>query len=156
MPGTEERAVVVGSLVSRNRFDTVQGEVVSNLSVGQLSPFSSHGPARYGAQKPDITAPGQFVTAALAEGSVLATDPRYVPRRSPIAPGPYVTIQGTSMAAPFVTGIVALLLEREPTLNPEEVQQRLRITARRDAGTGPVWNAGFGYGRLDVEALLDY
>jgi subtilisin family serine protease len=156
MPGTEERAIVVGSLVSRNRFDTVQGEVVSNLSVGQLSPFSSHGPARYGAQKPDITAPGQFVTAALAEGSVLATDPRYVPRRSPIVPGPYVTIQGTSMAAPFVTGVVALLLEREPTLNPEEVQQRLRITARRDAGTGRVWNAGFGYGRLDVEALLDY
>ncbi len=156
MPGTEERAIAVGSFVSRNRFDTVQGEVVSTLRVGQLSPFSSHGPTRLGAQKPDITAPGQFVTAALAEGSVLATDPRFVPRRSPIEPGPYVTIQGTSMATPFVAGVVALLLQREPTLNPEEIQQRLRITARRDTETGPVWNPGFGYGRIDVEALLAY
>lgn len=156
MPGTEERAIVVGSCVSRNRFDTVDGEVVTDLGVGGLSTFSSHGPARYGVQKPDITAPGQYITAALAEGSTMATDPRFTPRRSPVQPGPYITIQGTSMATPFVAGVIALLLQREPDLTPEEIQQRLRITAQRDALTGPVWNAGFGYGKLDVAALLDY
>ncbi len=156
MPGTEERAVVVGSCVSRNRFATVGGEVVSDLRVGQLSPFSSHGPGRYGAQKPDIAAPGQFITAALAAGSEFDTNPRYAARRSPVGPGAYITIQGTSMATPFVAGVVALLLEREPLLTPEEIHQRLRITAGRDAETGTVWNSGFGFGRLDVEALLDY
>jgi subtilisin family serine protease len=156
MPGTEERAVVVGSCVSRNRFHTVDREIVTDLPVGGLSTFSSRGPARYGVQKPDIVAPGQFITAALAEGSTMATDPRYTPRRSPVQPGPYITIQGTSMATPFVTGVIALLLEREPGLTPEEIQQRLRITAQRDAATGPVWSPGFGFGKLDVAALLDY
>jgi subtilisin family serine protease len=154
MPATEERAIVVGSFVSRSSFPTLAGPMVANgLNVGQLSPFSAHGPTRYGALKPDIVAPGQYVTAALAAGSRMATDPGYVPRHSPA--GPYVTIQGTSMAAPFVCGLIALLLEREPDLTPEEVQQRLRVTARRDDDTQQVWNPGFGFGKLDVEAMLE-
>lgn len=153
MPGTEERAIVVASVVSRNRAATVDGELFTeDLAVGGLSPFSSHGPTRLGIQKPDVAAPGQYVTAALSEGSEMATDARYRPRHSP-TPG-YITIQGTSMATPFVAGTIALLLEREPTLTPEDVQQRLRITSRRDRQTGPVWSPGFGWGKLDAEALL--
>jgi subtilisin family serine protease len=155
MPGTEERAIVVGSSVSRNRAPTVQGELVTeDLVVGGLSPFSSHGPTRCGSHKPDVAAPGQYVTAALAAGSEMATDPRYRPRHSP-TPG-YITIQGTSMATPFVAGVIALMLEREPRLTPEEVQQRLRVTSRRDRQTGAVWGPGFGWGKLDVDTLLGY
>lgn len=155
MPGTEERAIVVGSFVSRNRAPTVDGELFTeDLVVGGLSPFSSHGPTRSGIQKPDVAAPGQYVTAALSAGSDMATGAQYRPRHSP-TPG-YITIQGTSMATPFVAGVVALLLEREPTLTPEEVQQRLRVTSRRDRRTGSVWGPGFGWGKLDVQALLDY
>jgi subtilisin family serine protease len=155
MPGTEERAIVVGSLVSRTSFPVAGGTLTAQaLSVGQLSSFSSRGPTRYGALKPDVAAPGQYVTAALASNSVLETDPAYVGRHHPSHR--YITIQGTSMATPFVAGLVALLLEREPTLNPEQVQQRLRTTARRDADTGATWNDGFGFGKLDAEALLDY
>lgn len=156
MPGTEERAIVVGSFVSRTTFPTVTGDSppAAGLQLGQLSPFSSHGPTRYGALKPDVAAPGQYVTAALASDSRFASDPAYTPRHSPS--GPYITIQGTSMATPFVAGLVALLLEREPNLNPEEIQQRLRVTARRDADTGRVWSPGFGFGKLDAEALLAF
>jgi hypothetical protein len=60
------------------------------------------------------------------------------------------------MAAPFVAGIIALMLQREPMLTPEEVRHRLRVTARRDAVTGPVWNVRFGVGKLDAAALLRY
>jgi subtilisin family serine protease len=155
MPGTEERAVVVGSFVSRNRVPTVEGDLFTeDLALGGLSPFSSHGPTRTGYQKPDVVAPGQYVTAALAAGSEMATQARYRPRHSP-TPG-YLSIQGTSMATPFVAGMIALLLEREPTLTPEGVQQRLRVTSRSDAQTGAVWNTGFGFGKLDAGALLDY
>jgi subtilisin family serine protease len=155
MPGTEERAIVVASAVSRNRAPTVDGELVTeDLTLGGLSPFSSHGPTRIGIQKPDVAAPGQYVTAALAGGSEMATAARFRPRHSP-TPG-YITIQGTSMATPFVAGVIALLLEREPTLTPEEVQQRLRVTSRRDRQTGPVWNPSSGWGKLDARALLDY
>jgi subtilisin family serine protease len=156
MPGTEERAIVVGSFVSRTSFVTAAGNSApaQGLQLGQLSPFSSHGPGRYGALKPDVAAPGQYVTAALASNSKFATDPAYTPRHSP--DGKYITIQGTSMATPFVAGVVALLLGREPRLNPEEIQQRLRVTARRDADTGRIWSTGFGFGKLDAEALLAF
>ena len=60
------------------------------------------------------------------------------------------------MATPFVAGVIALMLEREPDLNPEVIQQRLRITAARDAQTGRVWDDGFGFGKIDVNALLNY
>jgi len=128
--------------------------VADGLRVGQLSNFSSHGPTRIGKQKPDIAAPGQYITAALAENSTMSTNPRHTPRHHPT--DGYITIQGTSMATPFVAGVIALMLEREPRLTPEEIQQRLRITATRDTETGRVWDTGFGYGKINVQALLDY
>jgi subtilisin family serine protease len=155
MPGTEERAIVVGSIVTRNVFEGPAGPAaLPGLVVGRLSGFSSHGPTRTGAMKPDIAAPGQVITAALAAGSELATLPQFAARRHPS--GQYVTIQGTSMATPFVAGVIALLLEGNSRLTPEEIQQRLRVTARRDTDTGRVWNPGFGFGKLDVATLLDY
>jgi subtilisin family serine protease len=155
MPGTEERAIVVGSFVSKNQFKTKHGMLIADaLREGQLSPFSSRGPTRIGKQKPDIAAPGQYITAALAQNSLYATGSSYTPRHHP-ADG-YITIQGTSMATPFIAGVIAVMLEREPGLTPEDIQQKLRITARRDADTGRVWDPGFGYGKIDAEALLDY
>ena len=52
--------------------------------------------------------------------------------------------------------MIALMLEREPKLNPAEIRQRLRATSSRDTTTGPVWNADFGVGRINVAELLDY
>jgi subtilisin family serine protease len=153
MPATEERAIAVASFVSRASI-TSPGTAAPGLAVGDLSPFSSHGPTRLGGQRPDIAAPGQFITAALASNSVFETSPTLIPRHDPS--GRYITIQGTSMATPFVVSVIALMLEREPDLDPDEIRQRLRITAQRDALTGPVWNPGFGFGRIDVQALLDY
>jgi subtilisin family serine protease len=155
MPGTEERSITVGSFVSRISFPVKGGEMrFPGLSVGQLSPFSSRGPSRYGALKPDIAAPGQYITAALSSGSLMATDDRYTPRHCP--DGPYITIQGTSMATPFMAGVIALMLQRESKLTPEDIQQRLRVTAQRDTDTGRVWGSGFGFGKIDVPALLRF
>jgi subtilisin family serine protease len=153
MPATEEQAISVASFVSRANVQLGTASV-SGLSVGGLSPFSSRGPTRSGNQKPDISAPGQFITAPLAANSEMATNPRYADRHD--ATGKYITIQGTSMATPFVVGVIALMLEREPTLNPAEIRQRFRATSSRDIVTGPVWNHDFGVGRINVAALLDY
>ena len=151
IPATEERAISVGSWICRDSYEGPEGLVKAELQVGGLSPFSSEGPTRHGVQKPDIAAPGHFITAALSAGSAAAAmKSRQVPEL------PYITLQGTSMATPFVAGVIALMLEREPRLTPEEIQQRLRATARRDRETGRVWGAGFGYGKIDVEALLSY
>ncbi|MEM7405374.1 MAG: S8 family serine peptidase [Pseudomonadota bacterium] len=153
MPGTAGRAITVGSFVSKRTFATKSATLTADgLTVGQRSPFSSIGPDRYGRHKPDIAAPGQFITAALSSNSKMATDERYTPRHHPT--DGYITIQGTSMAAPYVTGLIALLLENEPDLNPEEIQRRLVASAVRNEQTGGAWNAEFGYGRVDAAAFL--
>lgn len=154
IPATEERAIAVASWISRAAYHGQDGPVApEGLFEGRLSPFSSHGPTRHGLQKPDIAAPGQYITAALAAGSAKAAAGKSA-THSP--DGLYVSLAGTSMATPLVAGIVALLLEREPKLTPEAIQQRLRATARRDADTGRVWGPGFGWGKIDALALLDY
>lgn len=153
MPATEERAISVASFVSRTGI-LPGGGAVAGLTAGGISPFSSNGPTRNGVQRPDIAAPGQHIVAALAAGSSLATGANFATRRLP--GNQYISIQGTSMATPFVTGTIALMLQQEPDLAPEDIQLRLRATARRDGDTGAVWNPAFGYGKIDVEALLNY
>jgi hypothetical protein len=54
------------------------------------------------------------------------------------------------MAAPHVTGAVALLLGKAPTLTAAQVKSYLTATADVDAFTGSTWNATWGYGKLDI------
>jgi hypothetical protein len=67
------------------------------------------------------------------------------------------------MAAPHVTGAVAVLFGSQPTLTPEEVKQALQATATQDAFTGRVYGAlgpdpspqhWWGYGKLNVRNAL--
>lgn len=97
-----------------------------------LAPFSSRGAT---AAKPDLVAPGVTVMAAAAgttEG--------------------YVAMSGTSMAAAYVAGVVALGLERVPEATPAQVALALRGSAadRGPAGPDPDWGAGI----LDVRGFL--
>lgn len=153
MPGTEERAIVVGALTSRESI-LPDGSSLPGLRQGNLAPFSSHGPTRMGVQRPDVVAPGQWIVAAMAANSSASESDDFEDRRLP--GGKYISFQGTSMSTPFVTGVIALMLQREPHLTPEEIRLRLRASAIRDTDTGGVWNSGFGYGKVDVQALLNY
>ncbi|HEX2092516.1 MAG TPA: S8 family serine peptidase [Longimicrobiaceae bacterium] len=69
--------------------------------------------------EPTVTAPGTSILSVRASVGVLGggTDPFYA------------TMSGTSMAAPHVAGIVALMLEANPLLTPSEVKQILKETA---------------------------
>jgi hypothetical protein len=49
---------------------------------------------------------------------------------------------------------VALMLEREPTLDAAQVKRILQATAKADAHTGPVPNPAWGHGKLDAHAAL--
>ncbi|MCC9738238.1 S8 family serine peptidase [Streptomyces sp. MNU89] len=91
-PGSAEAALTVGAVDREDR----------------LAGFSSVGPRTGdGGLKPDLTAPGVSIGAALAEGSVLAGE------AGPVADG-YGSLSGTSMAAPHAAGAAALLAERHP------------------------------------------
>lgn len=56
----------------------------------------------------------------------------------------YATPNGTSFAAPLVTGLVALMLERNPGMSPAEVKQRLIETADPPPVSPPDSRLGFG------------
>lgn len=109
----------------------------------QLASSSSRGtPDNTTAVGPDITAPGTRITAARAITGATSTT---VPEPS----NPYyATISGTSMAAPHVVGVIALMLEANPSLSFEQVHSIITGTATPMPGYA-AHEVGAGY----VDAL---
>jgi serine protease AprX len=131
---------------------------------GRLADFSSRGMKdRKGSvmiegtmytweDRPTFTAPGVDIvsTRVIAPVSSLAPtddvnlEPAYIPY--------YTTMSGTSMAAPHAAGIVALMLDANPALSPDEVKQILQETATNIPG-GEAWETGAGY--VNAYATVD-
>lgn len=82
----------------------------------------------------DLVAPGVGITTTAAGGG-------------------YAKATGTSAAAPFVSGAVALLLGQEPELTNADLVRRLRATARDLGRPGP--DDRYGAGLLDIAAALE-
>ena len=59
-------------------------------------------------------------------------------------------VPGTSMAAPHVAGIVALILQANPKLTAAQVKTILETTATVDQNTGAVPNNRYGYGKVNA------
>jgi MYXO-CTERM domain-containing protein len=114
-------------------------------ALGDLTTYSSHGPLRDGRDKPEIAAPAELVTSALADG--------YDPFGAEISnDGLWQTISGgTSAASPHVAGAIALLLEVEPDADLARIHEALARGAGVDARTGAVPNNGWGWGKLQIE-----
>ena len=121
-PGTDPFVITVGAIDDSGTAATDDDAIAS---------WSSQGPTPVdGLAKPDLAAPGRKVVSLRSPGSTLdreLTD-RLVAGLDPLQPA-YFRLSGTSMAAPIVTGVVALMLERSPTLTPAQVKDRLKSTA---------------------------
>ncbi len=149
MPGTVTGGICVASYATKNSWTAGNGQNVNlPITVGEISSFSSNGPRRDGAQKPDIAAPGEWIFSAFAAGSSAQA-------AQVDADGEHYAQQGTSMACPHVAGAIALMLQRNPALTPAQVKQILQDTARHDGFTGQGWNREFGFGKLDVQAAVN-
>jgi serine protease AprX len=97
-----------------------------NLSDDRLASFSSAGPTYEGFIKPEIISPGGHMVASMSSQSYLANiDPGSM---APTAE--MFTMSGTSMAAAVTTGVVALMLQSDPALAPNDVKCRLLASAR--------------------------
>jgi serine protease AprX len=118
----------------------------TNLSDDALAWFSSFGAIGSGLSKPDLVAPGRHIVGPLANsGAALAKEyPAKVVNHN------YVQLSGTSASAPVVAGAVALLLEANPNLTPDQVKWLLTSTARGLSGPGT------GAGTLDIAAAANY
>jgi serine protease len=91
----------------------------------------------------DVAAPGGDSGAAILSTLNAGTK----------APGAdsYAGYMGTSMATPHVAGVVALMLSKNPALTPDEVEAKLKATAR----AFPAACSGCGAGIVDASAAVD-
>ena len=145
-PGACKSAITVASYTTRNQWiDFTNASQVRDFKLNDISSFSSEGPLRDGDPKPDVAAPGAMIIAPLSCDSPINPSLRIDEANRIDA--------GTSMATPFITGLVALLLERNPQLTPEEAKELLQTSAsipRKKAGSfHPKW----GYGLVDCHKL---
>jgi len=148
-PGNAHGVLTVGSFNSKASWPSLAGPQDESAAyvVGTMSSFSSQGPTRDGRTKPEICAPGALIAAALSADAYQFS---YLTHPD----GVHAMELGTSMAAPHVSGAIALLLSLDSTLTTSEVRSILTGTATRDANTGSVPNPSWGWGKLDVASAV--
>ncbi|QQS33995.1 MAG: S8 family serine peptidase [Acidobacteriota bacterium] len=159
-PGNAKNAITVGSYDFRDRWINLDGETTFyNLSIGAPSYYSNPGFRRDGLVKPDIVGPGRFAISSLSQSanpnasgcknSIVAEN-----RASTTRDGFHIAWEGTSASTPFVTGVIALMLQKNPNLDSEQVRSILKKTARSGGTVGAVPNPIWGWGMLDPGAAL--
>ncbi len=180
------RSIAVAALNTNYQWITATGPTdkqLDNGPLGDVGNFSSRGPRRVCSanakyidvstasgqrnrdectkpvMKPEITAPGSYIMSALsgaAKATATAADVE--------ADGVHVAYMGTSMATPHVTGAVALLLQDNPNLTPEEVKRilfsKVQTNSFTQAANLPAFSNGvemppnpnfaWGYGAMDI------
>jgi subtilisin family serine protease len=103
-----------------------------------LSISSSQGPTRDRRLKPEIAAPGTRIVAACG------FDPKTK----------WIEMTGTSMASPYVAGVVGLMLSLHPGLSAAQIAGIIQRTSRPLPGAGYEWQNGTGFGVIDPGACL--
>ena len=128
-PGNDPYVITVGAmntLGTPSRTDDVPAS------------YSSKGPTLWDqVAKPDLVAPGNLIISLYTAGLTLnQEDPGneipnslYQVNGNSTASDTYFILSGTSMAAPVVTGTVALMEQKNPALTPDQVKARLMLTA---------------------------
>jgi subtilisin family serine protease len=126
-----------GSVGSPGAYPFLIGTGAINAATDTIASFSSRGPTCWGGTiKPDVVAPGVNV-------------------RSSIPGGSYGPNQGTSMAAPHVSGVLLLLLDAQPDLNYPDAMSILKTTAFWGAAWGTRPNNNYGYGLVQADSAVE-
>ncbi|HEY7115648.1 MAG TPA: S8 family serine peptidase, partial [Tepidisphaeraceae bacterium] len=148
IPATAHQAIAVAAFKNRE-------DCCDCFFTGDIADFSSRGPVRKDAnhnEKPNITAPGKQITTANAGAANLRGEP------CDCCPDCccrlYRSEDGTSMAAPHVTGAIALMLEVNPNLTRDEIAQVLHDTALPAPGPAPADKDTWGAGKLNADAAV--
>ena len=166
-PGNDPYVITVGAMKPMGSATRADDLVAS---------YSSKGPTLYDhIVKPDIVAPGNMAVSILASSSayLVKNYPKNIVTFSSYSTSAqgaslYFTLSGTSMATPVVSGAVALLLQRNAGLTPDQIKARLmksayktfpRYSTATDPVTGKTYTSQYdiftiGAGYLDIQSAL--
>ncbi len=146
-PACTQSVISIASHLSETKLPN--GSIVG----GTISTYSSYGPTYDGRLKPDISAPGQNVCSSVSSftnqslsGMITSID--FNGRNYK-----FYKFSGTSMSSPMVTGIVALMLQANPSLTPSQIKDIIKLTAREDLKTGDIPDTGsyrWGWGKINA------
>lgn len=162
-PGNASNVITVAAYNFRSSWqNTVGGETRFNFNIGEIADYSSPGGKRAdGVYKPDIAAPANYTISPLSatanpdsktcEGESMAAS---LGKSFVTADGTHIAWNGTSASSPFTAGVIALMLQKNPNLDAEQVRQILIKTAKKGGSVGAVPNPSWGYGMLDAAAAL--
>ena len=158
-PACFPSVICVGSTAHRLGFTNYKGQYKDysyGRTRGQLSPYSSTGPAMNGQMKPQVTAPGDNIISSYSSFYIEA-NPEANDINSDVEHFDYQgrtyawnANTGTSMATPVVAGVIALWLEAKPDLTPQEVIDALSHTSRHPDSSLDHPNSKYGYGEIDA------
>jgi hypothetical protein len=114
---------------------------VANLdqAAERINISSSQGPTRDGRSKPDVAGPGTEIVAAKGFAG---------PRDQ------WIAMTGTSMASPYVAGVVALMLATQPKLTAAQIEGIVQRTSIPLPGGDFPWVNDAGFGRIDGKACV--
>lgn len=136
--GTGKRIISVGAYVSKSNYEDFNGVIRNSYQkLNNIASFSSIGPTADGRMKPDVAAPGSSLGASISNydsdlrNEIIANKKEWNSKTYY-----YGMMDGTSMASPCVTGILAVWLQANSELTPEDVRSILEKTSIQDSYTG--------------------
>jgi subtilisin family serine protease len=135
-PAAADESIAVGAYDDHN---TIARSDDTMASFSNLGPRVSDGDNDLLDElKPDVAAPGVSIWSAMFT-----------------IPSGYTTMTGTSQATPHVSGVVALMLQANPDLTPQEIKKILRDTAQAKGTASlptldPKYNSASGWGFVDA------
>ncbi len=163
-PGNAANVITVGAYNFRSSWLNSEGKQTAfNLAIGAIADYSNPGGKRRidGVFKPDITAPATYTISPLSQtatpeaktcdGGSLAGS---LGNNFLTADKFHIAWDGTSASSPFTAGVIALMLQKNPSLDAEQIRQILIKTAKKGGLIGAVPNPQWGYGMLDPAAAL--
>jgi subtilisin family serine protease len=152
LSSTQESAVIDRAIQAARERGVVVVASAGNSGVESPKEYPSASPGVIGVAS---TGPGDVKSPFSNYGAELSMSAPGTGIESAIPGGGYGEASGTSMAAPFVTAAVALVMEQNPAMTVDDIEALIESTSASLDVTNPGYVGKLGSGRLDITAAVD-
>ncbi|HPG40715.1 MAG TPA: S8 family serine peptidase [bacterium] len=168
IPGTARNVITVGAYTSKKSWVDLDGNHLTfdpfgQIAIGTLASFTSFGPTLDKRIKPEIVAPGEIIASSYSQyappgssASIFSETTSGLPNALILEGGREALSSGTSMAAPHVSGAVALIFEKYPDITAIQVRDMLTNSADTEYPVEKIPNGEWGWGKLDIFSALQH